>query len=78
MKVLNRAGFDYELVEDLRPFVVKLSRPSIHTTPDFGCQGLAGGQFYPATIKQFQTPSDTWRKIYLSSDCELIGCAIDT
>jgi hypothetical protein len=25
---LDRAGFDYELVEDLRPFVVKLSRYS--------------------------------------------------
>jgi hypothetical protein len=26
LKILERAGFDYELVEDLRPFVVKLSR----------------------------------------------------
>jgi hypothetical protein len=26
LKILDRAGFDYELVEDLRPFVVKLSR----------------------------------------------------
>ena len=25
LKILERAGFDYELVEDLRPFVVKLS-----------------------------------------------------
>ncbi len=25
---MDRAGFDYELVEDLRPFVVKLSRYS--------------------------------------------------
>jgi hypothetical protein len=28
LKILERAGFDYELVEDLRPFVVKLSRYS--------------------------------------------------
>jgi hypothetical protein len=28
LKVLDRAGFDYELVEDLRPFVVKISRYS--------------------------------------------------
>jgi hypothetical protein len=28
LKILDRAGFDYELVEDLRPFVVKLSRYS--------------------------------------------------
>ena len=28
LKTLDRAGFDYELVEDLRPFVVKLSRYS--------------------------------------------------
>ena len=27
-KILDRAGFDYELVEDLRPFVVKVSRYS--------------------------------------------------
>ena len=26
LKILERAGFDYELVEDLRPYVVKLSR----------------------------------------------------
>lgn len=26
LKILDRAGFDYELVEDLRPFVVKISR----------------------------------------------------
>jgi hypothetical protein len=26
LKILERAGFDYELVEDLRPFVVKISR----------------------------------------------------
>jgi len=28
LKILDRAGFDYELVEDLRPFVVKLSKYS--------------------------------------------------
>ena len=28
LKILERAGFDYELVEDLLPFVVKLSRYS--------------------------------------------------
>lgn len=28
LKILDRAGFDYELAEDLRPFVVKLSRYS--------------------------------------------------
>lgn len=28
LKILDRAGFDYELVEDLRPFVVKKSRYS--------------------------------------------------
>jgi hypothetical protein len=28
LKILDRSGFDYELVEDLRPFVVKLSRYS--------------------------------------------------
>jgi len=28
LKILDRAGFDYELVEDLRPFVVKVSRYS--------------------------------------------------
>ena len=28
LKVLDRAGFDYELVEDLRPYVVKISRYS--------------------------------------------------
>jgi hypothetical protein len=28
LKILDRAGFDWELVEDLRPFVVKLSRYS--------------------------------------------------
>jgi hypothetical protein len=28
LKILERAGFDYELVEDLRPFVIKLSRYS--------------------------------------------------
>jgi hypothetical protein len=28
LKILERAGFDYELVEDLQPFVVKLSRYS--------------------------------------------------
>lgn len=28
LKVLERAGFDYELVEDLRPYAVKLSRYS--------------------------------------------------
>lgn len=28
LKLLERAGFDYELVEDLRPFVVKISRYS--------------------------------------------------
>jgi len=28
LKILDRAGFDYELVEDLRPFVVKISRYS--------------------------------------------------
>jgi hypothetical protein len=28
LKILKRASFDYELVEDLRPFVVKLSRYS--------------------------------------------------
>jgi hypothetical protein len=28
LKILKRAGFDYELVEDLRPFVVKLSKYS--------------------------------------------------
>jgi len=28
IRILDRAGFDYELVEDLRPFVVKLSRYS--------------------------------------------------
>jgi hypothetical protein len=28
LKILERAGFDYELVEDLRPFVVKISRYS--------------------------------------------------
>jgi hypothetical protein len=28
LKILERAGFDYELVEDLRPFVVKLPRYS--------------------------------------------------
>jgi len=26
LKILDRAGIDYELVENLRPFVVKLSR----------------------------------------------------
>ncbi len=26
LKILERKGFDYELVEDLRPYVVKLSR----------------------------------------------------
>ena len=26
LKILERAGFDYELVENLKPFVVKLSR----------------------------------------------------
>ena len=26
LKILERAGFDYELVEDLRPYVVKISR----------------------------------------------------
>lgn len=26
LKILDRAGFDYELVEDLRPFVLKLDR----------------------------------------------------
>ena len=26
LKILEKAGFDYELVEDLRPFVVKISR----------------------------------------------------
>jgi hypothetical protein len=26
LKILDRAGFDYELVADLRPFIVKLSR----------------------------------------------------
>jgi len=26
LKILDRAGFDYELVEDLKPFVVKISR----------------------------------------------------
>jgi hypothetical protein len=26
LKILERAGFDHELVEDLRPFVVKISR----------------------------------------------------
>jgi len=29
LKILDRAGFDYELVEDLSPFVVKISRYSI-------------------------------------------------
>jgi len=28
LKILDRAGFEYELVEDLRPYVVKLSRYS--------------------------------------------------
>ncbi len=28
LKTLERAGFDYELVEDMRPYVVKLSRYS--------------------------------------------------
>ncbi len=28
LKILDRASFDYELVEDLRPFVVKLSKYS--------------------------------------------------
>ena len=28
LKILERAGFDYQLVEDLRPFVVKISRYS--------------------------------------------------
>jgi hypothetical protein len=28
LKILERAGFDYELVEDLRPFVIKLSKYS--------------------------------------------------
>ncbi len=28
LKILERAGFDYELVEDLRPFAAKLSRYS--------------------------------------------------
>ena len=28
LKTLEKAGFDYELVEDLRPYVVKLSRYS--------------------------------------------------
>jgi hypothetical protein len=28
LKILDRSGFDYELVEDLRPFVVKVSRYS--------------------------------------------------
>jgi hypothetical protein len=28
LKILDRAGFDYELVEDLSPFVVKISRYS--------------------------------------------------
>jgi hypothetical protein len=28
LKILDRAGFDYELVEDLRPFVVKISKYS--------------------------------------------------
>lgn len=28
LKILDRAGFDYELVENLRPFVVKISRYS--------------------------------------------------
>ncbi len=28
LKILEKAGFDYELVEDLRPFVVKISRYS--------------------------------------------------
>jgi len=28
LKILERAGFDYELVEDLQPYVVKLSRYS--------------------------------------------------
>ena len=28
LKILDRAGFEYELVEDLRPFLVKISRYS--------------------------------------------------
>jgi hypothetical protein len=28
LKILEKAGFDYELVEDLRPFLVKISRYS--------------------------------------------------
>jgi hypothetical protein len=28
LKILDRSGFNYELVEDLRPFVVKISRYS--------------------------------------------------
>lgn len=28
LKILEHAGFDYELIEDLRPYVVKLSRYS--------------------------------------------------
>jgi hypothetical protein len=33
LRILDRAGLDWQLVEDLRPFVVKLSRHSKYATP---------------------------------------------
>lgn len=47
LKTLDRAGFDYELVEDLRPYVVKISRYSKYApssrTPYHSWKLLIGG-----------------------------------
>jgi hypothetical protein len=50
---LNLTNYNVYGHEEKRFFLESLrySRSSIHTTPDFGYQGLADRQFYPATIE---------------------------
>jgi hypothetical protein len=62
LKILDRAGFDYEQVEDLRPFVVKL----------FGY-----GKYAPLlknSIAYMETPD--WR-IFLMKDLAAVGEAAE-
>ena len=63
LKILERAGFDYELVEDLRPFVVKISRYS---------------KYAPLLKNSISFMETVDRRIFLMKDLAAAAAAIRT
>jgi len=61
LKVLEKAGFEYELVEDLRPFAVKLSRYSKYSS------------LLKSSVSYLETPD--WR-IFLMKDLSAVEEAL--